>query len=298
MSEARVSMATELRAPKGFAALYEGRSCDIPVVLSPYASGLDPQAEKTLAALKNEYNKNKSYPIQSNFENGVGPFLIGGVPVPMYSSVALHVPSILALVADAYRPYTYVLIWRVRTFATSVSGNGVPFHARNSSPGPNFDGQGQVVNPAPGGAVWSGKCQTRFPIYAANNSIVYAQSEPTTNDAAFQNVYASFSRVIRVDSQTNTELPLFNAFEPGQYATGEITQGFSSTVAGKCSHITYLERAMGDELCVLVYREPAAEGDSWNFGGTDASFLNFYSQDIASNRGRNYGILVNTGAAP
>ena len=290
-------MSAELKAPVGFETLYQGRSCDIPIILSTSRTGMDPQAEKTFSALKNEFNKTKSYPIQSDFSNGIGPFLVAGTPVPMFASISLHIPAILALKGEEYVPYVYRIAWRVRTFATSVSGNGSAFHARNSSLGPDYNGAGQVFNPAPG-VPWSGKCSARLPIYAADNSIVYAQTEPTTNDAAFQNVYASYSRPIRVDGLTTNNLPLLPAFESGQYATGEITQGFSSTVGGKIGHVTYLERSLGDEMVVLVYREPTSVDDTWDFGGSDFLFTNFYSFDKTAGRGRNYGLLVNTGVAP
>lgn len=298
MSAAAASMTTELRAPLGFENLYQGVTCDTPIILSPSSSGLDPGAEATFSALKNEFNKTKSYPINSDAENGIGPFLIAGTPVPMYSSVCLQIPAILATKGDSFVPYVYRIIWRVRTYATSQRGNGSPFHGRNSSPGPSFNGQGQVFNPAPGGAVWSGKCQTRLPVYGADNSIVYAQTEPTTQDAAFQNVYTSLSRVIKVNQETNDKLPILPAFESGQYARADITQGFSSTVGGHVSHISYLERSLGDELCVLVWREPTGEDDTWDFGGSDADFPFFYSRNKPGDRGRGYGLIVNTGLAP
>ncbi len=298
MSEARVSMATELRAPKGFAALYQDKSCDIPVILSASESGMDPQAERMFAALRNEYNKNKSFPIASNFSNGVSPFLIAGTPVPMYSSVSLHIPAIVADKGETQQPYIYRLIWRVRTFATSVASNGAPFHARNSSPGPSYNGDGQLFNPIVGPA-WSGDCTKRLPIYGAENSIVYAQTEPTTNDAAFQKVYASYSLPIKVQASGNTQKPLLPAFVPGQYAQADIVQGFRETISEGVDHIAYLERALGDELCVLVYREPSGPADVWDFTDEDSAFLLYYSRDFTSGqRNRNYGLLVNTGVAP
>lgn len=293
---ARASMGTELRAPKGFADIYQGQSCDVPVILSPSESGMDPQAEKTFAALKNEYNKTKTFPIPSDFSNGISPFLIAGTPVPMFASVALHIPCVLADKGETQQPYIYRLIWRVRTFATSVASNGGPFHVRNAKDGPSYNGDGQLQNPLVGPA-WSGACTRRLPIYGADNSLVYAQTEPTTNDASFQNVYASYSRPIKVDASGNSKKPILPAFVAGQYALADVVQGFRETISENVDHVTYLERSMGDELCVLVYREPSGPADVWDFTDDDSAFLRYYSRDLTS-RNRNYGLLVNTGVAP
>lgn len=300
-TQARASIFTELKAPKGFATIYQGKDCTVPVALTYQLDGLDEKAGEMRSALASALAQSGNvYPIQSNFGSGISPFLVGGLPVPIYSTVDIHIPAIGLVIPEyGFDTYNYRLIWRIRSFQTSQvagSARAKPFHAPNTSPGPNYDGTGQLSGVA--GAAWQGKCEERFQVYAAYNGLAYAQAEPT-EDASFQNVYPNFTKVIRINNPDNNESPIFAGFTPGQVAKGDIVQGFSDTPSFEVKHVCFPERALGDELVVLVSRTPRNEASStWNFTGTDATFLEHYSRDLTRDRSKSYGILIATGVAP
>lgn len=212
----------------------------------------------------------------------------------MYSSVTLLIPGVSSSVT-----YKYVIYWRVRSFETAA-GDRVPFHGDNSEPGPTDDGSNKLSPPA-GGAAWSGTSTARFPIVAAGDSLMYAQTEPGVLDTyAEQNLY----QVITVPDQPYVPPPIFPGFSAAQIAYGDISQGLTqnpSVLNGVVRHIPVITRAFGDEMVVMVFREPAGElFANWDFGpgGADVEFPTFYGQGQARTGATGKGILVFTGVAP
>ncbi len=292
-TQARVTMSRELRAPFGFTSLYQGVACTTPIVLSTTKDGLDPRASLQLGILKEGFRRNGgTYPIAAD-GSGVSPFLVAGLPVPMYSSVTLLIPGISGVVN-----YKYVLYWRVRTFETAAEVQD-PFHGVNSEPGPTDNGSGKI-QPPPGGPIWSGTSTKRFPLIAAGDSLMYAQDEPSGLETyAEQNLY----QVITVLERPVIPPPIFPGFTSAQTAYGDISQGLTqdpTNTTGAVRHIPMITRAFGDEMIVMAFREAIDGAPNWNFnaGGADEDFPIFYGPGRSRDGVKSKGILVFTGVAP
>lgn len=297
-TQAQASMFVELRAPKGFQEIYQGLSADIPIVLSATEDGLDPRASQHLSLLKNEFSKNGgTFPINDAKGNGISPFLVAGIPVPLFSSVLLVIPAINAG-GDSTPPYRYALYWRIRTFATAANERN-PFHGTNTRLGPTDNGQNRF-DPPIGGPAWSGSSIQRFPIIASGDSLMYAQTEPTAIDAyALQNNY----QVITVPDQPYVAPPRFRGFTSTQQALGEVSQGLTQNpnfLTGAPKHVPMITRSFGDELVVLVFRESTDASPNWDFenAGVDADFPIFYGDGRSRDGVKSLGLLVSTGVAP
>lgn len=298
-TQAQASMFTELRAPNGFESIYQGVSATTPVVLSPRSTGLDQLAEDQLSKLKNAYRTTGAFPIASD-GNGISPYLVAGVPVPMLSTVTLLIPGVTPGVAtDPPTRYRYALVWRMRTFATAAAGNK-PFHGKNSSLGLPDDGSNKF-SPMTGGPAWSGTSVDRYPIVAAGDSMDYVQTEPSSTGTLAEEVIFETLTVIDPPSLAR---PIFPGFYSGQVAYGDVSQGITenpSAASSAVRHVAVTRRAYGDELVVLVYRNAVSEFSlGWDFtpGGADASFLEFYGQGNTRTGQRNAGLFVSTGVAP
>ena len=287
-------MFEELRGPKGFEALYQGRPCTTPIVLSTSQTGLDPQANQQYEKLKQAYSRNgRVFPIASD-GNGISPFLIAGLSVPIFSSVLILIPGVSLSVGN----YKYVIAWRVRSFQAE-SRQQEPFNGRLVTNGPPDNGQGRL-SPPPAGAAWTGTSQDRLPIPAGADSMVYAQTEPTAPDTLADQVAY---QVITDLKAPYVPPPVFAGFASGQIAYGEMTQGLLANPGitdSLVSHVPIMTRSLGNELCVLVYREAIGELDTWNFeaGGVDVNIPTYYGAGNPRTGSRSAGILVNTGVAP
>lgn len=287
-------MFDELRGPKGFESLYQGKSCSIPIVLSIRESGLDKQAEVQYERLRNAFLANgSSFPVAAD-GNGISPFLIAGLRVPQNSSVLILIPGI-NLPGD--NRYKYVLAWRIRSFASSEEN--APFHGRLSTLGPTDDGSLRFFPPV-GGPAWTGKAQDRLPLPGGGDSLVYAQTEPTAPDTLAQQVCF---QVISQVKYPFVASPIFPGFTPSQFAYGELSQGLvkdPSPTDSLVSHVPIVTRAMGDELCVLVFRDAIGPSVNWDFlaGGTDELIGAFYGRGSARTGAKNIGVMVATGVQP
>ncbi len=277
----------------GFTELYQGRPCTTPIVLSTERTGLDPRASLQFGILNEAFRRNGGvYPIAAD-GSGVSPFLVAGIPVPMYASVTLLIPGVSSSVS-----YKYAIYWRVRSFETAADAQN-PFHGENSEPGPTDDGSNKLSPPA-GGAAWSGTSTVRFPIVASGDSLVYAQTEPGVLDTyAEQNLY----QVITVPDQPYVPPPIFPGFGSSQIAYGDISQGLTQNpgvLTGAVRHIPIITRAFGDEMVVTVFRDSVDGSPNWDFspGGADVNFPTFYGQGQARTGATGKGILVFTGVAP
>lgn len=293
-TQARATMSTELRAPVGFTKLYQGVSCTTPIVLSSTPDGLDPRASLQLGILREAFRKNgNTFPIPAD-GSGVSPFLVAGVPVPLFASVLLLIPGVSSFVT-----YKYAIYWRIRSFETAATDRN-PFHGQNSEPGPTDDGRNKL-SPPPGGAAWSGSSTIRYPIIAAGDSLMYAQDEPGVLDTyANQNLY----QVITLPDQPYVPAPIFNGFTTGQVALGDVSQGLTTNpdgITGAVKHIPMITRSFGDEMVVLVFRDPVDGAPNWDFeaAGADADFPVYYGDKGRVRDGvKSKGILVFTGVAP
>lgn len=291
-------MFSELLAPVGFQSLYQGQPANRPIVLSTSVTGLDEKASAQLSALKNIYSRTKTFPISSN-GNGVSPFLVAGLPVPLFATVNLHIPGVNpGSATDPPLRYKYVLIWRTRSFATAAGG-GNPFHGRNSSLGQSDDGS-LKFSPPIGGPAWSGTSVNRFPIIASGDSMDYVQAEPSATGTSAEDIL--YETITAIDPP-QILAPIFPGFVQGQLAYGDVSQGITQNPSASQSvvrHVTVTRRAYGDELVVLVYRNSDENTLNWNFeaGGADENFPTFYGTGNVRDGTRSAGLLVSTGVAP
>lgn len=295
MSGAVFSMFTELRGPEGFEGWYQGEVVDSPIPLTPLADGLEERAAQMRSTLKAAAGQTPSYPISAN-GNGIDPFLVAGVPTPLGSTVLLWLPQ-LNINSESLQ-YNFRLIWRIRNFEQLLATRK-PFHGRNNDDGPSDDGSNRFT-PAIGGAAWSAAAGVRLPIVCAQETIIYAQTEPAQGVVAPQNAYST--RYV-VDSDLDFEPPIFPGFSSGQLVNAMVSQGLGANPAyGSPTHSVIPVMAKGDELVVLLSRASTGVLDNtWDFTGAD-SLVSYYL-------GRGYpvgteyikmplGVYVATGVSP
>lgn len=294
-TQAKQSFFTELRGPVGFESLYQGQSCTIPIILSTSETGLDQDAGAQFGRLKQVYSQNgKQYPIVASGE-GISPYLICGLPVPAMSTALIWIPALETSVSNP--AYQYQFIWRIRSFKTAGSRRR-PFHGRNSRPGPEDSGQNNYI-PALGTAAWTGASALRYPILAAEDTLVYAQTEPTGGASAEANVYW-----LRNTPHINSDYvpPFVQSIDGANFAYGQVSQGLlPNPTYGIPSHLPVTTMCKGDELCILVSRPAAGELSTWNFNGIDSSISSIYGRGILVNGAYvqiNAGIMVATGVTP
>jgi hypothetical protein len=291
-------MFTEMRCPVGFESLYQGIDADYPIVITPYADGLDPAASAQFSKLKSKFQEQAgAYPIVSD-GSGISPFLIGGLPVPLLSTVMIYLPP-LYLSTDNPR-YKFQVVWRIRSLVTSEAPGGVaqPFHGRNNEPGPTDTGENNFFSSPPGGPAWSGTSTRRFPIVACEDSITYPAVEPTGGAVAEENVYW----VDRVPA-TNPDYksPLLAGFTAGQAAYGQIAQGLTQNPTFVApSHVPYPTMAKGDELVMMIWRESTDTAPNWDFAGVDAAVSQVLGRGVLIDGVYvpiNAGVFVSTGVS-
>jgi len=295
-TQAKQSFFTELRGPEGFESLYQGQPCTTPIILSASESGLDPEADAQFGRLKQVYSQNgKQYPIVASGE-GISPYLICGLPVPAMATALIWIPALEISVSNP--AYQYQFIWRIRSFSTAGTKRR-PFHSRNSRPGPEDSGQNNYV-PALLTDAWNGASTIRFPILAAEDTLVYAQAEPTGGASAEANVYW-LRNTPHIESDYFP--PIVRALDGTRVAYGQVSQGLiPDPTYGIPSHLPVTTMCKGDELCVLVSRPSGGAGAAtWDFAGIDSSVSKIYGRGIDVNGAYvkiNAGVMVATGVTP
>lgn len=300
-TQARASMFRQLRGPKGFEALYQGKSVIYPIAITPTETGLDPLATEQYQRAQAAYAQNGgAYPFSVNGE-GTSPWLVAGVSVPMNATATVWFP-VLTLGANGIN-YRLQLIWRIRSQSTaqSVTGDLIPYHGTADNPGPTDDGSNNFFSGGPAGPAWSGdSALLRYPILAAQETMLYPQVEPTTQVLAQANAWGSVTVPQRNDAY---QPPLFPGFAAGEIAYGEIVQGLEQdpSFMGP-THVVQELKCRGDELVILLNRDATDDDPTWDFSssGVDALVSRYLGQGLLGN-GRvipiNAGVMIATGVS-
>lgn len=296
MTQALSSIFAQLRGYDGFEEIYSGRSVAYPIPLSTKSNGLDPDAAEEYQKLLSGYRSNGgSFPIGGVNGNGYSPFLLAGLPVPLYSTVTAWLPP-LNITANNPK-YQYQFVWRMRNAQTAL-GKGIPFHGQNNGFGFRDSGENNFLVGGPAGPAWLGTAQDRFQLIASEDSLLYAQTEPTGGAIADKNLY--WVQTVPA-SATQYLPPLLPGFAAGQVAYGQISQGLvPDGTYGAPSHIPVTLRAMGDELIVMVNRTAGAAAN-WNFATVDLAVSQVLGRGIligSTYEKVNAGVLITTGVAP
>ena len=241
--------------------------------------------------------------------NGIDPFLVAGLPVPMMSTVLIYLPLILASSGRGFFPYQFSLYWRMRAFDTQASDEMRPFHARNSTFGPDNPGRFQFspqIDP-PGGS-YAGGMVKRDTAIVAVEPLRYVLAQPA--DEALGPGMSNIRQSVVVPIGDNSYVsPLFPPLAGGQNPLGQMGQGIApdSLLAGAPSHIVQTTMAKGDELIVLLRREAQDGLEEWDFapGGADYVVSAFLGRglEIPATTPQAYqrvdaGVFVSTGLAP
>jgi len=296
-TQAKQSFFTELRGPVGFESIYQGLPSTTPIILSDRPSGLDPDAEQQLGLLKNVYSQNgRVYPIVATGE-GVSPYLIAGLPVPAMATALLWLPPLRS--SPAVPNYQYQIIWRIRSFQTLRSKRR-PFHGKNNKPGPSDSGKNNYLPPL-GGPAWTGASQNRLPILAAEDTLTYAQAEPTVTGVAEQNLYWSNLVPIPLGKATATA-PVLRSLDGTTVVSGQVGQGIlPNPPSAPPTHTCTTTLCKGDEMCVLVSRPTSIDAPTWDFEGNDINVSRILGRGLLVSGAYiiiHAGVMVATGVSP
>jgi hypothetical protein len=263
VSQAEFSIAKIARGYTNFEDVYQGQAVDVPVFLSDKVSGKDDLALDSYGKLKAQYDRNGGFGGGlTAADNGISPFLVAGIPVPMGSLVSVLLPNVPGSFDGGVTPaLTYHLIWRMRSVG-KFRTDRAPYHLA-------FDGKGQSddgsldVGPV-GAAKFAGASEIRQLIVGSQEVIRFPQT-PSSGAWAEENLWA-----LAQNTQVTTQLkrPLFPAFGGTEVAEGDIQQGYLKNGQGNFPlYVPYLTRAMGDELLVAVTAVSDPAATTWDFDG-------------------------------
>lgn len=270
MSDAQYGFFKVLRGYENFEDIYQGLTVDANVIpLGTTKLGLDPEAADLLGKLRADYRAQGAYPVDAP-GNGISPFLMEGVPVPIGSTLKLWLPRITFAASRSTTRYFYLIAWRIRSAQAYERNQRSQFHSPFDGAGPSDDGSNDMDDSL-GGAKLGSLASARRIMYSGWTSSRYAQTEPTsTGDFATQRVYPT---KYTVDLST----PIYRTSYPG-IASGTVSYGNFSQ--GIYTDPTYADIAPffdilnvpceGDELLICLGRENDGEAYStWDF--TDAT---------------------------
>ena len=312
--DARASMFDQLRGYDGFESVYQGKPVAHPIVLSPRPSGIDAVAETPNKQFLDAMAAGQAFPVGTvgASTTGLDPYLVAGLPVPMFSTVLLYLPLIAAARARGlFTPYQFRIYWRMRSFETQRNNSPQPFHGRNSSFGPDNNGR-FATDPAVNNGIYTENLAKRYPMIVACEPIRYIQAEPT-NDARGPGVsHLRQSLTMTFGDASDIASPLFPTFVDTLGITrtpyGQMGQGLvgASPLVGFPSHIVQTTMAKGDEMFITVTRDEDSDlgEDPWDFSpsGPDYALSAFLGRGIALGDGIyqrvDAGVFVSTGLAP
>jgi hypothetical protein len=255
LADAQFSLIQSLRPPEGFVAAYEG------------------QANGRAIAMPGTLDSNAG-------EAGYDADLMAGVNVPLGAKMMLWFPDIVNSEGPVVQqPYTYQLIWRMRT-PIDYRDDRKPFHLAQQRPG------------APDTSVPVAAGRVRFFLPAATETVVFNQAEPGAA-LAVPNLRRESLNVIG-----NGNPPALFPFVP-PYAlgnTGIVQQGVldpggaTPLTADSPLYMPYFTIAKGDELMIWVTRTAAG---NWAFAAADLGFATLYGSTD-----EDVGVLVTVGSSP
>ena len=278
MSEAEFSFFETLRGYTDFEDVYQGAPCTNPIVLSTQASGLDPAA---LIAYQRQVAQFAQGASTASAGDGISPFLVAGMPVPLGSLVCFYLPFLATAGEVPNGTHRYAIAWRLRS-AQHFQDTGDPFHSRNDNFGPDDNG-GSDVQPF-GPAKFSGPALARKIVPVCWENVRYVNPAPTFSqvmaDLAREDMFAaSFAPA----GYAIIDSPLYKAYSPTTVGLGNISQGLvpnpgSLGIAPQWQPL--FPQAKGDECVLLVYRQPnpGPFGSVWDFNGEDLSVSGFFGR--------------------
>lgn len=310
MTTAQFSILGELRGYDGFESVYQGQAASIPIPLTPakYPDGLDPQASEQFGTIKRAVLANGgAYPVAAS-GNGIHPFLIGALPVPMGATAIIWIPQLEAADDGDEEGYNWFFVWRMRSAQVNQQGETRPFNNAYNRPGATDNGRNDL---SPAATVkWSGAAIDRFIMPAAIEVMRYVQTEPTIGGGgpSFDQSWWNATRI------PTTTMPYFGLFPGPLYpdtatSLGQATgnqglltnpgNGLSSTALHAC--MTRL--CMGNEFFMLIQKRGSVDA-TWDFAGADANVSYVLGRGTPNAAGDGYvkltgaGVLVGTGTSP
>lgn len=265
--DAQITNAFILGTYTNFQTRYNGRSSRLPIYFSELG-----EAKDELAG-----------------DPGYSPQLQRGLPVPMGAKVIVWLPKLFYLQASSpavINGYVYSFTWRLRNvFDFRKSPNRKHYHFGQQTPGV----------PDTNAAVGQ---QERTALPAANQSVTYVQTEPSSNLVrAVQNVREEDLRTLGLNLSNGISPD--SAVAPGTTTFMDISQGLFdpavTTTGTQPSFLVHEMTALGDELLIGIRREDANPSD-WDLaaGGTDVQILNFFGTGLGTVR-KERGVYVFTG---
>jgi hypothetical protein len=247
LADAQFGVARILRPYLNFEADYQGQTVDHQIMMTEVITppGGEPLDDRARLGLP-----------------GYDPALVRGLKVPYGARVSIWFPKILPLnVLSAPEPairYQWTIQWRLRN-VFDFRQSRIPYH---------YPKQGAGVPDFGGGP------SARVVIPAANQTVVYTQTEPLATD-----VSAGVAQSARMESYTFGGLfpgaTLGNPFVPGG-GIGAIQQGMldpTTYVDAKSAFYQELEmQAVGDELLIGLTREDPGSYPNWAFASAPREF--------------------------
>jgi hypothetical protein len=254
-ADAQFGVVRVLRPFTGFEAVYTGQSADIPLMFTEGGQALDKFAEEG--------------------RPGYDPHLLAGLTVPVGARALLWIPNLTYDTGAGDAPYTWSFWWRYRSLADYLIDNQRTYHIARTATG--------VADTS------SGVAQPRFVIPAANQSVVYVQSEPAAAlTRAVQNARAEDINF----GSSNLPLPLLP-----DGSTGVMQQGVYNpalvTDANQPGFELHEFSGTGDELLIGISRSTGAVAN-WTFDGADILITRL----VGSNSARDVGVYAAIGTAP
>lgn len=197
---------------------------------------------------------------------GYDPNLARGLQVPIGSRVILWMPKIFWIdytvsEVPVLQPYSYSIIWRLRSLADNQHNPVYPWHIATQLSG------------LPETAVDPG---ARFVIPAAESAIIYNSADPATFIApAIQDLRAE-----RFNVQGNaSHVSVNTAGGSAVVQQGVLPATFGGLDRRYPAWNAYETQAVGDEMLISVRRESLPVATTWDFSspdGADLPFSEFY----------------------
>lgn len=306
---AQFSILGELRGYEGFESVYQGQAGSIPIPLSPYKDGLDPQASEQLATITRAVEANGgAYPVAAS-GNGIHPFLIGGLATPMGATAIIWVPQLEATNETAEGGYNWYFVWRMRSAQVNQQGDTRPFNSPYNRDGATDNGRNDL---SPAATVkWSGQSTQRYIIPAAVEVMRYVQDEPTVGAGGPSQDHAwwSTTRFLTTNAQYFGLFPgpLYpdTATSLGQAAGNQGLflnpgNGLSLTAL----HSVCTRMCMGNEFFMLIQKRGSVDV-TWDFtSASEDANVSYVLGRGTPNAAGGYtpligaGVLVGTGLSP
>lgn len=252
---ANISHSLVLKPPNGFEDAYQGLSAsEIPVAIP---GTLDFQAG----------------------ERGYDPQLMAGVAIPLQSRLLLWLPQPISVEGAPTSPYTYRILWRLRSQNDASEAQRVPSGVQKGLAG--HLPQSRVGIPADNFANPNDPAQERVVLPVAQTSVTYQQTEPggvfldgvtnlrgqdlTVHGQSYAGIIATGEAPILVNNPALKAVASQGVYQNPGGGTG---------LLGGPTFLPFLTDAFGDEYIIVVSR--LTGGPSWDFAGEDFGFSQLF----------------------